>query len=114
MRTIDIRSSIENFYSKELYAKRPTEPGWTQKRPNREKELLLRVKVIRLADGQRLKFFFSIPKPLSKRELSDLERRLTAVQKQIADFRKDEDRDIVQRERKLLRPRTQPRRKKRK
>jgi hypothetical protein len=109
MQTIDPRSSIEQFYSKELYAARPTEPGWKQD-PNREKELVVRVRCIRLASGERLKFYFCIPKPLGKRELSDLERRLKAVRSQIVEMRKREARDIATRERRLIR---QPRRKRR-
>ena len=103
------RSSIERYYSRDFWAARPKELGWTRT-VDRKTQLILRVRCIRLSDGQRVRWYFTCPRPTTKIELADMQRRLVAVQKQIVEFRKGEARDVVAREKVLVR---QPRRKKR-
>jgi len=81
--------------------------GWKLK-VNCEKECIIRVKCIRLADGQRLRFYVTAPKPATQSELTDMKRQLAAVQAQLAALEKENDRDIAKREKHLIR---QPRRK---
>ena len=99
------------------WAQVPAEPNWKQN-PNREKEFIIRVKCVRLSSGERLHYYFTVPKPLTKTEQNDMLRRLKAVRAEIRAVQRDNDKDddsaVVSRERRLLRQTTplKPRRKK--
>src|SRR5579862_1258735 len=87
-------SYLETFYSSEYWAQVPSEKGWSQTFDS-ETQLVVRIKIIRLASGERLRFFFCVPKPATKQELSDMQRRLRAIQAQ-------KDSLVVANDRKLL------------
>jgi hypothetical protein len=95
------RSRPTPYYSHE-WERIPHERGWTQT-PNRKTHFILRIRVIRLADGQRLFWYFQVPKPLTKRERNALRVRAEQL---IDEIRRDDTSAVVNRERRLLPQRT--------